>query len=71
MIKSKVDGKDISQDHYFFNKIQALKIDFSKDKGRGLFAQTDIPRSTLLIVDKSISTVSLEEGEAKKGFYWQ
>jgi len=70
-LRSKLDGKDISRDQYFLNKIQSLKVEWSKDKGRGVFAKTDIPKGALMIVDKSIASVSLEEGDAKKGFYWQ
>ena len=65
----KVHGKDLSN-QYFLNHINHLSVDWSKDKGRGVFAEIDVPKGALMIVDKSVSTVYIEEGGAKSGFYW-
>jgi hypothetical protein len=70
IIKMKVQQKDVSN-QYFLNHVKGLSVQWSKDKGRGVFAEADIPKGALMIVDKAVSIVKIEGGGAKTGFYWQ
>jgi hypothetical protein len=49
-----------------FNFINKLSVNYSKEKGFGIFAETDLLNTELLIVEKPIATVFIDKKEEGK-----
>jgi hypothetical protein len=53
-------------DGNLFNFINKLSVNYSKEKGFGIFAETDLLNTELLIVEKPIATVFIDNKEEGK-----